>query len=111
MEGVNLERKLVFCFDIDGVLCYTEGVDYEHSIPNLEIIKKVNDLYDKGYTIKIFTGRGSQSGINWRELTEDQLCEWGVKYHTLIFGKPVYDVFVDDLAWNIKDFIDDNIKR
>jgi hypothetical protein len=44
-----------------------------------------------------------KTGIDWREFTEKQLKSWGVKYHELIFGKPVADVFIDDKAINIKD--------
>ena len=29
-------------------------------------------------------------------LTENQLNEWGVKYHQLILGKPSGDLYVDD---------------
>ena len=28
--------------------------------------------------------------------TKKQLKKWGVNYHKLIFGKPSYDVFIDD---------------
>ena len=31
-----------------------------------------------------------------RPLTEQQLEEWGVKYHELLFGKPHADIFIDD---------------
>lgn len=97
---------MIYCFDIDGVLCDDMLGDYENSIPNMDIINKVNKLYDEGHVIKIFTGRGSKTGIDWRKFTEKQLKSWGVKYHELIFGKPVADVFIDDKAVNIKDFQD-----
>ena len=29
-------------------------------------------------------------------LTKKQLKKWGVKYHSLLFAKPVFDVYVDD---------------
>jgi hypothetical protein len=29
-----------------------------------------------------------------------QLDAWGVKYHELRLGKPVYDLFIDDKAMN-----------
>ena len=28
-------------------------------------------------------------------LTKKQLKKWGVKYHSLMFGKPVFDVYID----------------
>lgn len=95
---------MIYCFDIDGTLCDTAGSDYKNSIPRKDIISKVNQLYDRGHTIKIFTGRGATSGIDWREFTEEQLKSWGVKYHELIMGKPKADIFIDDKAINIKDW-------
>lgn len=94
----------VWMFDIDGVICNTQGTDYPNSMPNYDNIAKINRLYDKGAFIKLFTGRGSVSGIDWMSVTEHQLKEWGVKYHELIFGKPHFDIFIDDHAYNIGDF-------
>jgi hypothetical protein len=37
------------------------------------------------------TSRGTGSGINWRQKTEEQLKDWGVKYHKLIFGRIISD--------------------
>ena len=45
-----------------------------------------------------------KSGINWRELTEKQLKEWGAKYHQLRLDKPSYDVFIDDKTLNTLDW-------
>ena len=96
---------MIYSIDIDGTLCDEMLGDYENSTPDFKVIKKVNKLYDEGHIIKIFTGRGSKTGIDWREFTEKQLKSWGVKYHKLIFGKPVADIFIDDKAINIKDWI------
>lgn len=95
---------MIYCFDLDNTLCKTVNTDYANSKPIKERIKKVNELYDKGDYIKIFTGRGSESGIDWEEFTKTQLYEWGLKYQQLIFGKPPFDIFVDDKAYNTKDF-------
>ena len=95
---------MIYCFDIDGTLCSTTGSDYKNSIPRKDIISRVNQLYERGHTIKIFTGRGATSGIDWREFTEEQLRSWGVKYHELIMGKPEADIFIDDRAINVKDW-------
>jgi len=95
---------MIYCFDLDGTLCNEMLGDYERSIPNMDVISKVNQLFDEGHIIKIFTGRGSKTGIDWREFTEKQLNSWGVKYHELIMGKPVADIFIDDKAVNIKDW-------
>jgi len=78
--------------------------DYSNSIPDYESIKRVNTLYEKGNIIKIFTGRGSATGIDWRDFTMKQLKEWGVCYHELIFGKPVCDIIIDDKAISLKEW-------
>jgi len=95
---------MIYCFDIDGTLCDTEDSHYKDSIPRMDIISRVNQLYERGHTIKIFTGRGATSGIDWREFTEKQLKSWGVTYHELIMGKPKADIFIDDKAINAKDW-------
>ena len=30
------------------------------------------------------------------KMTENQLKKWGLNYHKLIFGKPSFDLFIDD---------------
>jgi hypothetical protein len=35
-------------------------------------------------------------------LTTKQLKMWGVKYHGLIFGKPSFDIIVDDKSLGFK---------
>lgn len=87
-------------FDIDGILCEEEeDVAYDERKPYPEAIAKVNALYGSGHYIIIFTGRGTVTGIDWRDVTERQLKEWGVKYHELIFGKPDYDILIDNKTY------------
>ena len=101
---------MTYCFDLDETLCYAPVVprDYHVAQPYKKAILKVNELFDEGNTIVIFTGRGGTSGVDWNELTVSQLRKWGVKYHRLIDkGKPHYDLFIDDRAtsateWRIK---------
>jgi len=39
------------------------------------------------------------------KFTEKQMLNWKIKYHKLILGKPSYDYFIDDKAFNsIKDY-------
>ena len=90
-----------FVIDIDGTICVNTFGDYEKAKPIQERIDYVNKLYKIGNRIKFFTARGSGTGIDWREKTEYQLKEWGVKYHELILGKPEGDVFLDDKAFNV----------
>lgn len=96
---------MIYCIDIDGVIAETQETDYEHSKPVYLVINKINSLYEQGHTIKIFTARGSKTGMDWKELTEKQLAEWGVRYHELIFGKPFANVYIDDKALNVEDWL------
>lgn len=94
----------IYCFDIDGTICYTEGSDYPNSTPIVERIEFINELFSEGHEIKFFTARGTTTGIDWRELTESQLSSWGVRYHTLILGKPHADIYIDDKGRHDQDF-------
>jgi len=93
-----------YCFDIDGTICTNTEGDYHLAQPLLERIKEINGLYHKGHTILFFTARGSTTGIDWREATQKQLKEWGALYHELYFGKPMYDIHIDDKSKNAEDF-------
>ena len=87
---------MTFCFDIDGVLAETAGSDYKNSKPIQVNINLVNLLFKHGHTIVLYTARGGNSGIDWREWTVDQMMMFGVKYHKLVMGKPAADFYIDD---------------
>jgi len=89
---------MIYCFDIDGTICTVTHGAYESAQPFPDRINVVNLLYAQGHVIKLFTARGSTTGIDWRAITERQMCEWGVRYHELIMGKPEADLFIDDKA-------------
>lgn len=91
---------MIYCFDIDGTLCTNTNGYYERAKPLHDRIAAVNALYAAGHVIKLFTSRGSTTGIDWRGLTERQMRDWDVRYHELILGKPEADVFIDDKAFN-----------
>lgn len=99
-----MERK-IFLIDVDNTICRTQEKNYKASQPNKDVILKINQLFDSGHTIRIFTGRGSYSGTNWREFTAKQLQEWGVKYHVLLMGKPHCDFIVDDKSFRPDEFV------
>lgn len=97
---------MIYYIDIDETICRTPNTkEYDKARPILEAIRKVNALYDAGHTIVFWTARGTLSGIDWSEITERQLRVWGVKYHDLRFGKPAFDVFIDDKAINSNDWL------
>ena len=101
-----MTQKLTYCIDLDGTLCSNTFGEYKQAVPVQYAIDQVNHLHSAGHKIKIFTARGSTSGIDWRITTENQLQSWGVKYDELILGKPEADVYVDDKALNASEWVD-----
>ena len=102
-QAVRLREELEhsspkrFVFDIDGVITEpSHGTDYKSAKPNRKMIQVINQLYAKGHEIILFNARGYVTGIDWREVTEKQLSDWGLSYHELHFGKPNADYYVDD---------------
>ena len=92
---------MTYCFDLDGTLCTNTEGEYNKAEPFLDRISVVNNLYDLGNTILIDTARGSTTKIDWHELTEKQLKEWGVKYNKLRVGvKFTADLYIDDKSIN-----------
>jgi len=67
---------------------------YENVEPNKDMIELVNKLYDKGYTIYIFTSRSNL----YQRQTKDWMDKNNIKHHYFITDKPYYDVFIDDKA-------------
>ena len=96
---------MIIYVDIDETICVTPpNRDYTKSTPIKKNIKKINDLYDEGHTIIYWTARGGNTGVDHSELTKKQLDEWGVKRTELRMGKPPYDYWIDDRAYNVDDF-------
>jgi len=102
-----MKKKIkVLCFDIDNTLCTTDNSDYKNSKPPKKNISLVNQLHTKNYYIKIFTsrfmGRSKEKSSLARkkgfDFTKKQLKSWGLKYNELIFGKPSFDLLIDDRA-------------
>lgn len=90
---------MIYCIDIDGTICKTNGNNYPEAQPYPDAVEEVNRLYNDGHYIKLFTARGTTSKIDWTELTSNQMKEWGVKYHELIMNiKPSFDIMIDDRA-------------
>ncbi len=103
---------MIYYVDIDETICSSsENRNYKQAKPIKENIKKINELYYNGHTIIYWTARGTGTGINWREVTEKQFREWGVKCHDLKFGKPIYDLFIDDKNIEAKEFFRKQINK
>ena len=97
---MNLEIRV----DIDETICTSpDDRNYANAIPIQERIERINELYDDGHTIIYWTARGAKTGIDWREVTEKQFDEWGVKYHELYLDKPAYDLLICDKTKRIEE--------
>lgn len=94
---------MIVAFDLDNTLC-TFNMEYHKAKPIKARIKIVNELFDAGHIIKIYTARGGTTGLDWRPLTEKQLKKWGIKYHFLITNKEHYDIMICDKAINSERF-------
>ena len=90
--------------DLDGTIC-TEEKTYSRSLAkaNKGAVKSINSLYDQGHTIIIYSAR------TWMEfeMTTAWLQTNKIKYHQLVLGKPVGDVWIDDRAINFESW--DNV--
>jgi hypothetical protein len=95
--------------DIDETICFYSGKRrYDLSEPNYKNITKINKLYDEGWKIIYWTGRGSMSKKDYKEYTLKQLNSWGCKFHDLVTGtcpnpKPQFDLVIDDKAKRIEE--------
>ena len=96
---------MIIYIDIDETICDSpEDRDYSRAKPIRENIDKANKLYDEGNTIVYWTARGTVTGTDWEAITRRQFQAWEVKFHDLKFGKPYYDLFIDDKNMNVKDW-------
>jgi len=97
----------VYCFDIDGTICSNTDGKYEMATPFYNRISKLKSLADEGHVIIFFTARGSQTGIDWSELTKQQLISWGIQDPIITFSKPFADIYIDDRAQTDTNFFKD----
>jgi len=95
---------MIIYVDIDGTICNNKNSDYPNSIPIKENIEKINKLFNEGNTIIYWTARGRTSGIDWTELTNKQLREWGCLFNEIICNqKPNYDLLICDKTKRIEE--------
>jgi capsule biosynthesis phosphatase len=103
----NINKKKIICFDIDNVICKTNSLNqYNKSIPIKKNINLINQIYKKGFKVVLYTARfmgrcnGNLTEVKKKNnlLTIRQLKKWKVNYHKIYFGKPSFDLFIDDKA-------------
>ena len=105
------ESSKTLSVDCDGVIAdKNHGGDYSKAGPLHYGIEQVNKLYDKGYTIILYTARyGDREKGNihlqyergYRGWT-DWLEKHGVKYHHAFMGKPAAVLYIDDKAARVE---------
>lgn len=85
---------------MDGTIC-TEMRQFSRCLaePKADAVQTINELYDAGNTIIIYSAR---TWVEY-EMTVDWLKRYGVKYHQLVMGKPIGDIWIDDRAITAKD--------
>lgn len=99
--------------DVDDTISTHLNRDYENAVPHTKIISKINKMYDAGWKIIYFTARGQVSCngdldlINQlrRPALESWMEKHGVKYHDLMFGKPIGVYYIDDKALRPEEFM------
>ena len=98
---------MILYIDIDGTICTEKKVmgksakDYMGGKPYMVRIAVINILYDDGHEIPYWTARGTSSGIDWTDLTREQITNWGCKFHELLVGnKRDFDAYICDKSWN-----------
>ena len=110
VEGYSLDSSKNIVVDIDGVICASNSGDYANAPPLPYGIKKINELYDKGFYIILLTARyGDRELGNLARQYERgciELVKWlydnGVKYHEARLGKPPAMLYIDDKAARVE---------
>ena len=96
---------MIIYIDIDNTICDTDSdCNYNESTPIYKNIDKVKLLIEQGHEVSFWTARGTVSGIDWGELTKKQLTSWGLGDVPIIFGKPNFDLFIDDKVMNVENW-------
>ena len=114
LKATSMPRKR-FCFDLDNTLVTSPTVpgDYTTCKPISRVIDHVRRLHADGHYIIIHTARRMRThGGNIGRITADvgaitiqQLCDFAIPHHELIFGKPYADFYIDDKA--VLPFVDE----
>tara|TARA_B100000242_G_C42908792_1_gene421411 strand:+ start:417 stop:776 length:360 start_codon:yes stop_codon:yes gene_type:complete len=104
-------KKKIFCFDLDNTICTTFKKKYQKSKPKKKVIELINNLFESGHIIKIFTarymGRNNDNiklaNKDGYKKTYNQLLNWGLKFHKLSLSKLAADIYIDDKSYGYKN--------
>lgn len=109
LSAKKIESKKTLVFDFDGTI--TQGSSFpEMDPPNKEIVDIINEAYDLGFEILIFSCRTS-TDMNDAEFAKEQAEEIkqyldanNIKYHDVVqSNKPLALAYIDDKAINVDD--------
>lgn len=103
--------------DIDDTICTTTNGDYQNSVPNYEVIEKMNQYKEMGFEICLYTSRNMRTyNNNIGKITANTLpiiLDWlerhDVPYDEIIVGKPwcgLEGFYVDDKAVRPNEFLE-----
>lgn len=109
-KNILYPKCLRWVFDLDETLITLPAKfqDYTSVKPIQRMIDFVNNLYNNGHYIIIHTARGMRTHNGDLEkvkqalktITVNTLNKFNIKYHELVFGKPIGDIYVDDKSTN-----------
>lgn len=110
-------RTLVIDLD-DTILITVTPRDWANAYVDKAVVQKMDDMFEDGWDIIIHTARGTLScgsvelaDKTYRADIETLLEYNGVKYTSLVFGKPLAALYVDDKATTPARFKEMSIKR
>ena len=99
-------KKKVIYIDIDETICTQTDSNYEKAKPFKKAINKINELYNQGNTIVVYTSRFMGRTNN----NYDKAYKLGynfirykanaIDFGELKMGKPQFDLLIDDKTYN-----------
>lgn len=94
-----------YCFDLDGTLFETDGMDYANAQPITDRIEHVKRLIADGHSVVFYTARGWGAKNIRPELARarKQLAAAGIE-DPKVYPKPPAEVYVDDRATNSEQY-------
>ena len=112
------DSKGTLVIDLDGTLCpiKTSNQSYDDLVPYHNIVRKIREWKEYGFTILIYTSRsmrtygGNLGRINAHTARKvmDWLDKWEIPYDEILFGKPwpgERGFYIDDRAIRPDEFL------
>lgn len=100
LDVINNPSGKLICVDMDGTLCKGESWGHGYSEPYRDRIEFINDLYNKGAHIIIWSSRFPemyQKTLSW-------LTKYGVRFHGIALQKKSgANLYIDDKCINVED--------